>query len=270
MSPPAKFVIAFFVGLLACGASAKAETNNPSVSAVQCQTEKVIGDFSACWSREMMSDSQRQVADCVSKSSSPVEFVFCATQRPLSAVEQRLADCALQSGGNLATTASCAGYGYLDRDQQRLAGCIVSNGTNLFSAAICAGGRNLSPEQAVVANCAIQTGGQPLAFVACVGGSTTTSELQKCLSIGIGGSSGCFSDNATVAATRIAWSGAEGGSKTVLNNSRQIFGGNNSVFNNPRQILGGEDSVLKGVKPTAPPPSILGTVGGHRVCIPWC
>jgi hypothetical protein len=264
----ANFLLCFWVA--AGPTDGRAQQGDPTLSALRCQAEKNLNDFSACWSREMMSNPQRQVADCVSQSGSPAEFVFCATQRRLSPSEQRLAGCAFQSGGNLSATASCAGYGYLDREQQRLVGCVASHGSNFLEAAICAGGQYLTPEQAIVANCAIQTGGQPYAFAGCVGGQVTTSELQKCLAVGIGGA-GCFgSNNAIVKATSDGWKGVAGGPNSVFNNPGQLAGGPNSVINNPSQIFGGPNSAFRNPEQLAPPPVNLGTVGGKRVCIPWC
>jgi hypothetical protein len=40
-----------------------------------------------------------------------------------------------------------------------------------------------------------------------------------------------------------------------------------SVLNAPSDINRGVSDIMKG---KAPPPAQLGTVGGKRVCIPWC
>jgi hypothetical protein len=137
-----------------------------------------------------------------------------------------------------------------------------------------------------------------LLFAGCVGGQLTTNELQKCLTVGIDGA-GCFGDNkAIVKAVSDVWKGIAGGPNSVfnnpgqlaggpnsminnpgqitggpnsvINNPGQLAGGSNSVANNPGQILGGSNSVIRNPGQLVPPPVNLGTVGGHRVCIPWC
>jgi hypothetical protein len=108
------------------------------------------------------------------------------------------------------------------------------------------------------------------AFAGCVGGQLTTTELQKCLALGIGGA-GCFgNNNAIVKAIGDAWKGVAGGPNSVFNNPGQLAGGPNSVINNPGQILGGPNSAARNPGQLVPPPLNLGTVGGKRVCIPWC
>jgi hypothetical protein len=251
--------------------TAPAQQGDPTQAALSCQSEKDLNVFAGCWSYEMMSDPQRQVAQCVQQSPSPGDFIFCATQRRLSLDEQRLAFCAFQSSGNFGVVASCAGSEFLNPTQQRLVACVSSNRTNYVGAALCAGGRNLTPEQAVVANCTLQTGGQPYAFATCVGGQLTANELQKCVTIGIGGN-GCFgNDNAITQTVRTAWKGLAGGPNSVLNNPGQLAGGQNSIINNPGQIFGGPNSVFNNPSQLVPSGiNNLGTVGGHRICLPWC
>ena len=146
-------IFLFLASILHVGlVPAFAEQGNPTQAALACRDSIAdINQFAGCWSREMMSDQQRLVADCLSQSGSLGAFAFCATQHPLNPQDQRIAECALQSGGNFQTAAACAGMQYLSPDQQQLAGCIFSNGLNAVGAAVCAGGKNLTPEQTVVA-----------------------------------------------------------------------------------------------------------------------
>ena len=70
------------------------------------------------------------------------------------------------------------------------------------------------------------------------------SELQKCVTGGIGGH-GCFGDtNEAVKAVHAAWKAVSGGRNSVLNNPAQIWGGKESLFNHPAQIWGGPNSVF--------------------------
>jgi hypothetical protein len=246
-----------------------AQPGDPVESANACKSEKDLNAFAGCWSHEMMSDVQRQVAQCVPQSPSPGNFIFCAAQRPLSLEEQRLAYCAFQSAGNFGAAASCAGFQFLNPNQQRLVACVASNGTNYVGAALCAGGRNLTPEQAIIANCTLQTAGQPFPFAACVAGPETAAELQKCVASGIG-ENGCFGNNNNIVKARTAWKGLPDGPNSVLNNPRQLTGGQNSTINSAGQVLGGNNSVFNNPSQLLPPPPEVGSLGGHRICLPWC
>jgi hypothetical protein len=63
-----------------------------------------------------------------------------------------------------------------------------------------------------------------------------------------------------------------GGPNSVIRDPGQLLGGPESVLNHPAQLLGGPNSVpnqiLRNVP--SPPPIEVGTIGNHRVCIPWC
>jgi hypothetical protein len=148
---------------------------------------------------------------------------------------------------------------------------------------VCAAGSNLTSEQQVYVQCAASTGGQPYAFAGCVGTQLTLNELQKCLDSGIGGR-GCFGDNnAVVKLVKNAWKDVTEGTgpsnellgrdgfvgRTLENARRDIehgFGPTNDLFGGQ----GFAGRTLEDMRQSAPPPVELGTVGGHRVCIPWC
>ncbi|MGA7383500.1 MAG: hypothetical protein WBW81_02035 [Methylocella sp.] len=219
--------------------------DNPAEAAANCSDQVAdINTFSTCWVSQMMTDQQRQVANCIAGSNGLGGAAFCMAGMNLSPIGLRLAGCAQQSGGNLGAAAACAGLRYLDPQAQRVAACVARNPTNFWGAALCAGGQNLTPEQQVFANCAVATGMQPYAMAGCVAGQLTTNELQKCVSVGIGGR-GCFGENNTIVVlVRDAWRGVAGGPNSVLNRPAQVFGGPNSVFNNPGQLAGGPNSVI--------------------------
>lgn len=232
--------------MVATSPHARAETD-PAAAAARCAPQQPPGDmdqFSSCWITQMMSDQQRVVANCIAANQGLGGAAFCVAGINLSPAGQQIAACAQQSGGNLGAVAACAGFTSMDLQTQRIASCVASNPANYWGAALCAGGHDLTPEQQVFANCAVATGMQPYAMAGCVGGELTTNELQKCLTIGVGGR-GCFGDNNTITvAVRNAWKGVAGGPNSVLNRPAQIFGGPNSVFNNPGQLAGGPNSVI--------------------------
>jgi hypothetical protein len=164
-------------------------------------------------------------------------------------------DCAVQSKGDATGFATCAGSKLL--------------------------GASLNPEQQIALQCVVQSGGQPYAAAGCAATRLTLRELEKCATDGFGGD-GCFGDsndlvgkNGWVATT---FGQIAGGSNSVINNPGQIWGGPNSIFNNPSQIWGGPNSVFNNPQqlvprihlPPPPPPLQVGTVGGRRICIPWC
>jgi hypothetical protein len=241
------FYVVFLSSMMAIAPHPVKAQGDPTEAAENCASRGLNGDlnnFSSCWVTEMMTDEQREAANCVAANNGLGGAAFCLAGINLSPTGLQLARCAQQSGGNLQAAALCAGRQFLDPESQRLAGCVASNPTNFWGAAICAGGRDMTPEQQVFANCAVATGIQPYAMAGCVGGQLTTNELQKCLTIGIGGR-GCFGDNNTITrAVRDAWKGISGGPNSVLNQPGEIFGGPNSVFNNPGQLAGGPNSVI--------------------------
>jgi uncharacterized membrane protein len=126
-----------------------------------------------------------------------------------------LADCGLRAGGvseqnrkvfacvannynNYVNAGLCAASTTLSPEQKRVASCVLNNAGSYTQMAVCSVGNNLTPEQQAFASCAISTGGQPYAFVGCVGTQLTANELQKCLTIGVGGDNGCFGRNNTM------------------------------------------------------------------------
>ena len=118
----------------------------------------------------------------------------------------------------------------------------------------------------------------------------TARELLKCAANGIGGKDGCFGDNNDLVG-RNGWVARTfgqiaGGPNSVINNPGQIWGGDNSFVRNPGQIWGGSNSFVRNPSqiwggPNSvfnnprqllpqPKPLTLGSVGGKRICLPWC
>jgi hypothetical protein len=131
----------------------------------------------------------------------------------------------------------------------------------------------------------------------------TARELTKCFTDGIGGR-GCFGDTNDLVGKN-GWVGKQlraiaGGPNSVFNNPGQLLGGPNSFVRNPGQIWGGDNSFVRNpgqifggrnsfVRNLAeiwegqnavfnnpsqllpqPKPLQVGSIGGKRICLPWC
>lgn len=229
--------------------------DDPAGAAQVCQPKRSsLDQFGTCWVARMMSTQQQQVASCYVTNDSVGAFAFCVAGLNLTPTGRKVANCALQPGGNIGTVAVCAGLPVLDPASQRMVACIAANRANYWGAALCAGGHNLNPEQAVIANCASVTGMRSLALAGCVEPRFSVGELQKCVSTN-GSPPNCFEDTIVVRVVHDAWEGiarnqtADLGkpmfsAKAAFNAPPQITGGPSSAFHNPSQIWGGTNSVL--------------------------
>ena len=208
---------------------------------------------------------ERAVLGCAADASSTSDFAGCAANTLLGdnvSKEQRIAiQCAAESGGDATIAATCAGANLLNM--------------------------NLNPEQQIAVQCVVSTGGQPYAAAGCIATRLTARELVKCATEGFGGD-GCFGDSndlvgrdGWVARTLGEVAGGPnsvinnpdqiwGGSNSFMRNPNQIWGGDNSFVRNPGEIFGGDNSVINNPSQLVPDPVEVGTVGGHRICIPWC
>ncbi len=208
---------------------------------------------------------------------------LCAAGTQMTPEQRRLYDCIAQNFNNYQAAGLCVAGTGLSQDQRRIANCVMQNRGSYVQMGVCAAGGNLTPEQQVFVQCAASSGGQPYAFAGCVGTQLTLNELQKCLDQGIGGS-GCFGDNNTaVRFVKNAWKdvtegpgpsndllGRDGFVGRTLENARRDLEEGPGPTND---LFGGQGRVgrtLEDIRKSAPPPIELGTVGGHRVCIPWC
>ncbi|MGF9763994.1 hypothetical protein AAII07_53680 [Microvirga sp. 0TCS3.31] len=145
----------------------------------------------------------------------------------------------------------------------------------------------LNPEQQIAVQCVVSTGGTPPAAAGCIASRLTARELTKCLTDGIGGR-GCFGDTNDLVG-RDGWlrrnlGQIAGGPNSIINNPGQIWGGDNSFVRNPSQIWGGDNSFVRNPSQLwggnnsifnnpgqlAPKPLQLGSIGGKRICLPWC
>jgi hypothetical protein len=233
-----------------------------------------------------LSNNQRIVADCAMQSQGDRnDFLRCAGARfanqSLTPEQQAVLNCASNANGSASDFASCAASRIigprLSREQRIAVQCAAESQGDYGTFASCAGANlfnlNLNPEQQIAVQCVVQTGGQPYAAAGCMATRLTARELEKCFTAGIGGS-GCFGDDNDLVG-RNGWAARTmaqiaGGPNSVIRNSGQIWGGDNSFVRNPGQIWGGNNSVFNNPAQLAPPPVTLGTVGGHRICLPWC
>jgi hypothetical protein len=253
-------------------------------------------DLAECASRELISNQltreQRQVVECARSSDGDADdFVGCMGSAfigaRLSPQQKALLKCAndADDAGDLALCAGETLFGdRLTREQKMAVECAVESEGDFRDFAGCAATKflnaNLNPEQRIAVECVVETGGQPYAAGVCTAARLTGRELAKCAMYGIGGPRGCFGDNNDLVG-RNGWvmrnvRALAGGPNSMFNNPGQVWGGPNSMFNNPGQVWGGPNSVFNNPGqlvpqlPPPPPPLQLGTVGGHRVCIPWC
>jgi Protein of unknown function (DUF1036) len=239
--------------------------------------------FITCAGNAALTPDQAKIFDCaVSNRGNYAAMTSCAVQSEMTDEQRRIANC-VTSNASYKQMAICATGVFMTPEQSRVIGCVTGNRGQWTQMAVCAAGNTLTPEQQVFASCAISTGGQPYAFAGCVGTQLTLNELQKCIDRGIGGS-GCFGqNNETVKFMRNAWKDVTEGpgpsndllgrdgfvGRTLENARRDVEQGPGSG----NEVFGGQGFVgrtLEDVRKNAPPPVELGTVGGNRVCIPWC
>jgi hypothetical protein len=228
------------------------------------------GDFLSCagsqWLNRNLDPDQKAVLHCATEASDTSEFASCSAVGLLgnhATPEQKVAlKCAAQSQGDATGFATCAG-------------------ANMFNL-------QLNPEQQIAVQCVVSTGGQPYAAAGCMATRLTARELVKCVTNGFGGADGCFGDNNDIVGKN-GWTAKTlngllggsnsfarnpsqiwGGDNSFVRNPSQIWGGNNSFVRNPSQVWGGNNSVFNNPGQLAPPPATLGSIGGKRICLPWC
>jgi hypothetical protein len=259
--------------------------------------------FRNCVARRLssgrLSDDEQTLVNCALDSSGDKDdFTECAGDKvigqTLTPDQRALVRCARD--GDAEDFAVCAGerlVGDSLPDDQRqvveLAARCAAQSTDGAQFAACAGANlfnlSLNPEQQIGVECIVQSGGQPYAAAGCIATRLTEREIEKCLSGQVGGADGCFGDNNDLVGKK-GWVSRTmgqiaGGPNSVINNPGQIWGGNNSFLRNPGQIWGGNNSFVRnpsqfwgGNNSVFNNPSQLnvtvGTVGGHRVCFPWC
>lgn len=263
--------------LVSCAEQANGNTTNLA----QCAGRGIIAS--------KLSPDQMKVVNCAAKNSDDVDhFAGCIATNlggsQLNRQQRRLLTCATDNDVNSKEFAGCAArtmFGdRLSPETNAAIDCAVQSQGDYQQFGACAANKflnlNLNPEQQIAVQCVVSSGGQPYVAAGCAASRLTARELTKCVEHGIGGDDGCFGNNNDLigrngfVVRNIA--GLAGGPNSMIRDPGQVLGGPGSVFNNPGQILGGPNSVpnqiLRNVP--SPPPIQIGTVGNHRVCIPWC
>ena len=275
---------------------------------LECATD-ADGDsqgFAQCASRALghhLSADQRTAVNCAVESKGDKDdFISCAgstlLNQKLNSDQRKVLECASNSDGDSDKFVGCAAPALLGRNasrEQKVAiQCAAESGGEVDSFAACAGANmlnlQLNPEQQIAVQCVVSTGGQPYAAAGCMATRLTARELLKCAANGIGGEDGCFGDNNDLVGKN-GWVARTfgqiaGGPNSVINNPGQIWGGDNSFVRNPGQVWGGDNSFVRnpsqiwggpnsvfnnpGQLLPAPKPLTVGSVGGKRICIPWC
>jgi hypothetical protein len=253
---------------------------------VDCLGNAVIG--------RSLNSTQRDAVQCASQSGGQFSsFADCAAEKIFSAnatPEMKIAArCAAESGGDLENFGVCAGTAYmglrLNPEQQIAVECVVSTGGQLYMTAGCIATRLTGRE---LEKCVTDGFGGKGCF-----GDTNdlfgykgwTARTLKALA---GGPNSVFNNpaqvwggpNSMIRNPSQIWGGPNsmfrnpgqvfGGPNSVFNNPAQVWGGPNSMIRNPGQVLGGPNSVFNNPAQLLPKPATVGTIGGHRVCIPWC
>ncbi|HDI8306228.1 TPA: hypothetical protein PPD39_001872 [Acinetobacter baumannii] len=263
-----------------------------------------INSFASCslpYTQLKMSEEQRVLVKCAMQTQgNKDDFAVCAgnlfLNNGLGDNERKVLSCAASAAGNESNFAACSAnilFGNnLSKEQQIAVQCAAQSQGDPIGFASCAGANmfnmQLNAEQQIAVQCVVSTGGQPQAAAGCIASRLTARELSKCLSGSVGGEDGCFGDNndligknGWVARTfgqimgqpflmnpDLIW----GGDNSFVRNPGQIFGGDNSFVRNPGQIFGGNNSVFNnpGQLLPQPKPVQLGSIGGKRICLPWC
>lgn len=196
--------------LAICAAGASGQIDGEALRIATCAnsySESRRGDqFLGCVANVGLNAQQARAFQCAVNNQDLADAATCIAADNLTSEQRRIVSCVANNRSNYVQAGLCAAAGQLTPEQSRIAGCVLNNRGSYMQMGVCAAGSNLTSEQQVFANCAISTGGQPYAFAGCVGTQLTMNELQKCMTMGIGGS-GCFGDNNTaVKFVQNAWS----------------------------------------------------------------
>ena len=160
--------------------------------------------FGDCMVANMAGKKENEIYNCVKNASTPEEQALClvgtmgTNERKISA---SLLKCYKQYGNDYSKYPLCLAGESSDPELQRLLSCVQQQGqygqVNFMNTAMCygAGKLNLNTEAQIVVQCAVTSGGQPYVFAGCAGGQLMSRELDKCLTNGVGGDSGCFGKN---------------------------------------------------------------------------
>lgn len=158
-------------------------TTDPKTAAINCQNKLSEGSdaFISCWTRQVATNRQRQILDCVQNTNTSASLAICASKGYLNDDAQKAADCSLKlyqdkSPGNFAR---CLNNGYLDPKTEEVTNCAINNHGNYSAIASCAAGTQLSPYQRRLYDCAAQYQNDYRAAGLCMAGTQLSPEQQR-------------------------------------------------------------------------------------------
>lgn len=168
--------------------------------------------FFDCVARESMGAKERAAYDCMrSAGTNKQELSLCMLKTNMGSNERAalasVENCARTHGNNWGQYPVCLSAGQFDDKTRRAIDCAQKNMTtgnpNYWGMASCyagpqiLGGLKPNAEAAMAIECAMASGGEPSTFVSCTSGQLIASELNKCLTHGVGGN-GCFGEGNTI------------------------------------------------------------------------
>jgi uncharacterized membrane protein len=187
-------------------------TTDPKTAAINCRSKIAEGrdEFVRCWTRQVATEKQRIILNCVEETDTAASLAICATKNHISGdaariadcslrysehkqtvsfarcigggrigeKEARLVDCAIENRGNYSAVGLCAAGTNLTADERRLYDCIADNYNDYRAAGLCVAGKGLSDDQRRVANCVMHNRGSYVQMGVCAAGGNLTAEQQ--------------------------------------------------------------------------------------------
>lgn len=160
--------------------------------------------FGQCLLQHMATPQERALLECAT-TSDRAAIAFCMVGQLGGQREQAAAaalqHCYSQYGSDYSRYPLCMALGNVPGEAGKLLACVEqqsrTGNVTVMGTAVCygAGSIRMNPETQIIVSCAVATGGEPYSFASCAGGQLTARELDKCLTSGVGGDSGCFGRN---------------------------------------------------------------------------
>ena len=162
--------------------------------------------FGNCMVDTMLGENERKVLQCERRAKGDNTARALCVVGALGGKKERkaaqiIANCYETHGDDYDEFPLCMAKNSLNEDAANLLSCIEQQAENgdvsFYGTASCYAGKTvqLKPEHQIALECAVSTGGEPYSFATCAGGRLTARELDKCLTVGIGGDKGCFGKN---------------------------------------------------------------------------
>jgi uncharacterized membrane protein len=124
--------------------------------------------FAKCWMKQVATDKQKHILDCVSQTSSAAAMAVCATKGSLSSDGRRVAECAQEYAETKTPRllARCLARGQIDEKTEDLIRCATNN--SLSSIAICTAGVQMTEKQRRLVNCVAENNQDYKAAATCI------------------------------------------------------------------------------------------------------